>query len=208
MIGSKQTRWMGWVGAALLTGCVVEDKGVGVEDTDEATQGESSETSGMSTSATTSATTETGEVTGEVTSSDTRAETDTGTTETTSATTETSTTETSTGETGTVEVPCDLDVCTEGDVCVDTLFPPACEPLREGEMCPPEQEMSQCGGIGFACCCDPPPPPESRCVTPEACGDDVVSCECLGDVCPEGFECSASGADPEHLFVCQTLPKP
>lgn len=207
---TNASRLTGWLGAALLCACVIEDKGVGVEDTDDAaTTTSGSETTGSSSatgSATTSATSETGtgEVTGEVTGT-TRDETDAGSGEVTTGGTESTSESTGGGD----EVRCGELVCTDGDVCIETVFPPECVPLEEGEMCPPDQEQSQCGGIGFACCCDPPPPSELRCAAPVGCEDDeVASCECLEGVCAEGFECVAHGDDPDHRFVCQTLPVP
>lgn len=206
MTGWNTIRWSRWVGACLLTACVIDDKGVGVEDT-EATSETGTESSGVSASTTSGATTETGTgflETGEATSSDTRAETETSGTETTAVET-TATTESGTGF---IDVRCGDTECTEGDVCVETRFPPMCVELPDGEECEPEQQKSQCGGIGFACCCDPPPPSESRCVTPEECNGLIVSCECLGDVCPEGFECIANGEDPAQQFICEPLAVP
>lgn len=202
MIGSNSSRW-GWlVGLGLATACVAEDKNVGVEDTEVgssgADSGESSETSGgTGVSASSSAGTS---------SSGGTTTTETGISETATDGTETGGTESTTGEP--FDLPCgDALFCTGGDVCIETVFPPECQALPEGEMCPPDQVMSQCGGIGFACCCDPPPPAEYACVAPVDCVGPA-SCECLGDVCGDGLDCIAQGADPEHLFRCEAPAKP
>jgi hypothetical protein len=205
MIGSYELRW-GWLVVGLATACVVDDKGVGVEDTEDGssgriTEGESSETTGVSSVSASSSMgtgeTGTGESTGGTTTTATDSTDDRGTEESTDGTT---------GEP--FDLPCgDALFCTGGDVCIETAFPPECEALPDGEVCPPEQEMTQCGGIGFACCCDPPPPSQFDCVAPVDCVGPAT-CECLGDVCMEGFECIAQGVDPEHVFLCERPPVP
>ncbi len=127
----------------------------------------------------------------------------------TSTTMSTSTTDVDT--TGGVDVPCGeslLLTCTGGDVCIEDAFDPECTNLEDPEgMCPEGQQMTFCGGAGQPCCCLPPPPSEWRCVTPMGC-DGPANCECLGDVCTDGRECTSLGADPEHLFRCESPPAP
>jgi hypothetical protein len=115
------------------------------------------------------------------------------------------------GTTGDVDVPCGEGpalTCVGGDVCIEDAFDRECTNLEDPEgMCPEGQEMTFCGGAGQPCCCLPPPPSEFRCVTPTSC-DGPATCECLGEVCTDGRECTALGADPEHLFRCESPPKP
>lgn len=133
----------------------------------------------------------------------------------TSTTMSTSTTDSSTSSadstTGDVDVPCGdglILTCFDGDVCVEDAFDPSCTNLEDPEgMCPEGQTMTNCGGAGLPCCCSPPPPSEFRCVTPTGC-DGPATCECLVDLCTDGRECTSLGADPEHLFRCESLPAP
>lgn len=113
------------------------------------------------------------------------------------------------GSTGGIDVPCgDALVCSGGDVCIEDVVDPACTNLEDPEgMCEPGQRMTFCGGAGIPCCCEPQPPSEFRCVTPAGC-DGAADCACLGEICTEGRECVALGADPEHLFLCESPAKP
>lgn len=118
---------------------------------------------------------------------------------------------TGTGEesTGGVDIPCgDALVCSGGDVCIEDRTSPSCTILDDPEgTCEGDQTMTQCGGAGIPCCCSPPPPPEFRCVDTAGCAD-IVDCACLGPICDEGDECTALGADPQRLFVCEEPPAP
>jgi hypothetical protein len=129
--------------------------------------------------------------------------------ETTDAQTTESGTTSADSTTGDIDVPCgDALTCTSGDVCIEDAFDPECTNLEDPEgMCPDGQTMTQCGGAGLPCCCLPPPASEFRCVTPTGC-DGPTTCECLGEVCTDGRECTSLGADPEHLFRCESPPKP
>jgi len=143
-----------------------------------------------------------------------------GTTTSTSTSTSSSTTDVESSEsattsadstTGDVDVPCGdggLLTCSGGDVCVEDVLDPECTNLEDPDgMCPAGQTMTQCGGAGLPCCCLPPPPSEFRCHTPAEC-DGPATCECLVEVCTDGRACTPLGADPEHFFRCESLPKP
>lgn len=175
----RRYRWLGALVA--LVGCG-DDSGTDDDGTD-ATQTTTDSTSSGSEASTTTSTTDA----------------DTSGSGTTSA-------DSSTGE---VDVPCgDALTCSGGDVCVEDAFDPECTNLEDPEgMCPEGQEMTFCGGAGQPCCCLPPPPSEWRCVTPTGC-DGPANCECLGELCTDGRECMSVGADPEHLFRCESPPKP
>ncbi len=140
------------------------------------------------------------------TSAATQTTTDATSSETSLSSTTTSTADTTTGD---IDVPCgDALTCTSGDVCIEDAFDPSCTNLEDPEgTCPEGQTMTQCGGAGLPCCCLPPPPSEFRCVTPTNC-DGPASCDCLGEVCTEGRQCTSLGADPEHLFRCESPPAP
>jgi hypothetical protein len=112
---------------------------------------------------------------------------------------------------GDIDVPCGdplVLTCTGGDVCIEDAFDPECTDLGDPNgTCPEGQEKTACGGAGQPCCCLPPPASEWRCVTPTAC-EGPTTCECLGEVCSDDRACTSLGADPEHLFRCESLPKP
>jgi hypothetical protein len=127
----------------------------------------------------------------------------------TSASTETSADSSSSGD-APIDVPCgDALVCSGGDVCIEDALDPECTNLEDPKgMCPDGQEMTFCGGAGIPCCCLPPPASEYRCVTPTEC-IGPATCECLGaSLCTDGRVCTSLGADPEHLFRCESPPKP
>jgi hypothetical protein len=133
----------------------------------------------------------------------------TSTTMSTSTTDTDSSTSSADTTTGDIDVPCgDALTCSSGDVCVEDAFDPECTNLEDPKgMCPEGQTMTQCGGAGLPCCCLPPPASEFRCVTPAGC-EGPASCECLVEVCTDGRQCISLGADPEHLFRCESPAKP
>lgn len=102
--------------------------------------------------------------------------------------------------------PCGEEACGLTQVCLQESFPPECQNRDDtGAACPDGTTATRCGGAGIPCCCGPAPALAEACLDAPACGA-TPTCDCLGDVCPDGKECHTTG--DARVFLCEELPKP
>jgi hypothetical protein len=108
----------------------------------------------------------------------------------------------------TTDATCGELTCTGGEVCLQESYEPECTNREDtGAACPDGTTATMCGGAGMPCCCGPDPARTSACIDPGACGA-TPTCDCLGDICPEGKMCVEQAADGGTELLCEPMPKP